>query len=179
MGCVPGRLPANERQPRPCQPVRSRIPELLPAKLSYPAHRYGLPDRVTVTWGGYRRPWFHGDLLPTTCWSAVQADSWLCSMRPAPGRNLHVPSRTSRGIGVAIGVLMTSYKLPQVRAFDLLRVGSHNTNQKMRDIAEEDNPDRHAAGHQMRADSPHLRGRAARLVPLPIRPHQPGRPRIA
>jgi hypothetical protein len=51
--------------------------------------------------------------------------------------NLQEALNTNRGIGVAIGVLMTRHKLTQPQAFDLLRIASQNTNRKIRDIAEE------------------------------------------
>jgi AmiR/NasT family two-component response regulator len=51
--------------------------------------------------------------------------------------NLARALETSRGIGVAIGVLMAHHKLTQEQAFDLLRIASQNTNRKIRDIAEE------------------------------------------
>jgi hypothetical protein len=42
---------------------------------------------------------------------------------------------TSREIGVAVGVLMTRYRLTRDQAFDLLRISSQRTNRKLRDIA--------------------------------------------
>lgn len=45
--------------------------------------------------------------------------------------------RSSRDIGVAMGVLMTQHKITRAQAFDLLRVTSQHTNRKLRDIAVE------------------------------------------
>ena len=42
---------------------------------------------------------------------------------------------SSRDIGVAMGVLMTTHKLTREQAFDLLRVASQTTNRKLADIA--------------------------------------------
>jgi signal transduction histidine kinase/DNA-binding response OmpR family regulator len=44
---------------------------------------------------------------------------------------------TSRAIGMAVGVLMSSHRVTSDRAFDLLRVHSNLTNRKIRDIAED------------------------------------------
>jgi ANTAR domain-containing protein len=41
----------------------------------------------------------------------------------------------SREIGMAMGVVMATYKLAREQAFDLLRVASQNTNRKLADIA--------------------------------------------
>jgi GAF domain-containing protein len=42
---------------------------------------------------------------------------------------------TNRNIGVAMGVLMATYKITRTQAFDLLRVASQNSNRKLADIA--------------------------------------------
>jgi hypothetical protein len=42
---------------------------------------------------------------------------------------------SNRDIGVAMGVLMATYKLTRTQAFDLLRVTSQNTNRKLADVA--------------------------------------------
>jgi hypothetical protein len=42
---------------------------------------------------------------------------------------------TSRDIGMAMGVLMTQYKVTRIEAFDLLRVASQNSNRKLADLA--------------------------------------------
>ncbi|MGX7677783.1 GAF and ANTAR domain-containing protein [Jatrophihabitans sp. DSM 45814] len=43
--------------------------------------------------------------------------------------------QSNRGIGVAMGVLMSQYKLTQAQAFDLLRMASQNTHRKLVDVA--------------------------------------------
>ena len=43
--------------------------------------------------------------------------------------------RSNRGIGVAIGVLMSNYKITQAEAFDLLRMASQHTHRKLVDVA--------------------------------------------
>ncbi len=50
---------------------------------------------------------------------------------------LEVALASNRDIGVAMGVLMTQYKITRSQAFDLLRVASQNTNRKLVDIAGE------------------------------------------
>lgn len=42
---------------------------------------------------------------------------------------------TNRRIGVAVGVLMTTHKVTDEQAFDLLRIASQNTNRKLADVA--------------------------------------------
>lgn len=51
--------------------------------------------------------------------------------------NLEVALASSRDIGVAMGVLMTRYKISRYDAFDLLRIASQRTHRKLRDIAVE------------------------------------------
>jgi AmiR/NasT family two-component response regulator len=44
---------------------------------------------------------------------------------------------SNREIGLAMGVLMTSFKLTREQAFDLLRIVSQHTHRKLRDVATE------------------------------------------
>ena len=44
---------------------------------------------------------------------------------------------SNRRIGMAIGILMTSLKITEDRAFDLLRTASIRRNEKLRNIAED------------------------------------------
>jgi transcriptional regulator with GAF, ATPase, and Fis domain len=50
--------------------------------------------------------------------------------------NLHTAMDTRDLIGQAKGILMERYKVSAARAFDLLLLSSHNTNTKLRDVAE-------------------------------------------
>jgi hypothetical protein len=43
--------------------------------------------------------------------------------------------KTSRDIGIAIGVLMTQHRVTRAQAFDLLRIASQHTNRKLNEIA--------------------------------------------
>jgi ANTAR domain-containing protein/GAF domain-containing protein len=52
-------------------------------------------------------------------------------------RSLEIALQSSRGIGAAVGILMSMHKLTQQQAFDLLLVASQSTNRKVRDIARE------------------------------------------
>jgi hypothetical protein len=52
-------------------------------------------------------------------------------------RNLAAALDSNRKIGVAVGVLMTSHKVSEAQAFDLLRIASQNTHSKLRDVADE------------------------------------------
>ena len=49
--------------------------------------------------------------------------------------NLEIALRTSREIGMAIGVVMTIHRVTAEAAFDLLRLASQHTHRKLRDIA--------------------------------------------
>jgi hypothetical protein len=55
----------------------------------------------------------------------------------AKADNLLVALRTSREIGVALGVLMASHKVTREQAFDLLRIASQQAHRKIADIAQE------------------------------------------
>ena len=49
--------------------------------------------------------------------------------------SLEAALASSRDIGVAMGVLMATYKITRDDAFDLLRIASQRSNRKLRDIA--------------------------------------------
>ena len=51
--------------------------------------------------------------------------------------NLRMALYSNRDIGVAMGVLMATYRVTRDQAFDLLRIASQNTNRKLRDLAVE------------------------------------------
>jgi len=55
----------------------------------------------------------------------------------AQADNLHVALASSREIGIAVGVLMTTGKVTRDDAFDLLRGASQHAHRKLRDIAAE------------------------------------------
>jgi hypothetical protein len=50
--------------------------------------------------------------------------------------NLEKALASNRQIGMAVGVIMATYRLTPERSFELLRVASMNTNRKLRDVAE-------------------------------------------
>jgi hypothetical protein len=49
--------------------------------------------------------------------------------------NLEIALESSREIGMAMGVLMSAYKLTSNESFDLLRIVSQGTHRKLRDVA--------------------------------------------
>jgi hypothetical protein len=49
--------------------------------------------------------------------------------------NLELALKSSREIGIALGVVMTQYKATREQAFDLLRIASQRTHRKLSDIA--------------------------------------------
>jgi hypothetical protein len=50
--------------------------------------------------------------------------------------NLEKALESNRQIGMAVGVIMTTYRLTPERSFELLRLASMNHNRKLRDVAE-------------------------------------------
>ena len=65
----------------------------------------------------------HGSLAIAAAFNRERAD------------NLERALRTSRDIGVAMGVLMTQHKITRDQAFDLLRIVSQNSNRKLHEVA--------------------------------------------
>lgn len=59
------------------------------------------------------------------------------SAAQAKARNLNLALKTSREIGMAIGILMASYKVTREQGFDLLRMASQASHRKLADIAAE------------------------------------------
>lgn len=51
--------------------------------------------------------------------------------------HLEVALRSSRRIGMAIGILMASDKIPEDEALELLRAASQQSNRKLRDVADD------------------------------------------
>ncbi|MGX7680559.1 GAF and ANTAR domain-containing protein [Jatrophihabitans sp. DSM 45814] len=52
-------------------------------------------------------------------------------------QNLEVAVTSNRRIGIAIGILMTEYRIQEQEAFDMLRVFSQHQHHKIRDVAED------------------------------------------
>jgi GAF domain-containing protein len=50
-------------------------------------------------------------------------------------RNLEIALKTSREIGVAMGIVMNASKVTRDQAFDLLRIASQHTHRKLADVA--------------------------------------------
>ena len=65
----------------------------------------------------------HGSLAIAAAFNRERAD------------NLERALRTSRDIGVAMGVLMTQHKITRDQAFDLLRIVSQSSNRKLHEVA--------------------------------------------
>ena len=65
----------------------------------------------------------HGSLAIAAAFNRERAD------------NLERALRTSRDIGVAMGVLMTQHKITRDQAFNLLRIVSQNSNRKLHEVA--------------------------------------------
>lgn len=81
---------------------------------------------------------FSTDAIDTATIFAAQASS-LIALHEAEDQatNLESALESSRGIGVALGVLMSARKITQEQAFDLLRVASQNLHRKLRAVAAE------------------------------------------
>lgn len=66
--------------------------------------------------------------------AAISLDSVTASQR---AENLTRALESSRRIAAAVGIVMTTYRLPETQAFDMLRAASQGLNRKLRDIADE------------------------------------------
>jgi AmiR/NasT family two-component response regulator len=64
--------------------------------------------------------------------AAVTVSAVLARERAA---NLEIALTSNRSIGVAMGVLMATYKITREEAFDLMRMASQRSHRKLRDIA--------------------------------------------
>ena len=51
--------------------------------------------------------------------------------------NLETALKSSRRIGMAMGILMAQFRIRQEQAFDMLRDASQTQNRKLRDLAED------------------------------------------
>jgi hypothetical protein len=51
--------------------------------------------------------------------------------------NLKIALNTARRIGAALGIIMSTYKVPEEKAFATLRIASQHTHRKLRDVAED------------------------------------------
>jgi AmiR/NasT family two-component response regulator len=51
--------------------------------------------------------------------------------------NLETALKSSRRIGMAMGILMAQFRIRQEEAFDMLRDASQTQNRKLRDLAED------------------------------------------
>ncbi|MCW2523773.1 MAG: hypothetical protein JWO63_2108, partial [Frankiales bacterium] len=50
-------------------------------------------------------------------------------------QNLQIALDSNRTVGVAIGILMATYKVTEVQGFDLLRLASQHSHRKLHDVA--------------------------------------------
>jgi GAF domain-containing protein len=80
--------------------------------------------------------WFTDDRIEL---AAIYADHATVALAKAAehdhATNLAIALQTNRIIAEALGILMSTYKINEQQAFDLLRLVSQNTNRKLRDIA--------------------------------------------
>lgn len=81
---------------------------------------------------------FSSDAIDTATIFAAHASS-LIALHEAEDQamNLEAALESSRGIGVALGVLMSARKITQEQAFALLRAASQNLHRKLRAVAAE------------------------------------------
>lgn len=64
----------------------------------------------------------------------LQAEGLISSAQAA---HLEIALQTARVIGAATGIVMTLYRVSDVRAFELLKMASQHSNRKLRLVAEE------------------------------------------
>jgi GAF domain-containing protein len=80
--------------------------------------------------------WFTDDRIEL---AAVYADHATVALAKAAehdhAQHLAIALQTNRIIAEALGILMSTYKINEPQAFDLLRLVSQNTNRKLRDVA--------------------------------------------
>jgi GAF domain-containing protein len=80
--------------------------------------------------------WFTDDRIEV---AAVYADHSAVALAKAAehdhAANLAIALQTNRIIAEALGILMSTYKINEQQAFDLLRLVSQHTNRKLRDVA--------------------------------------------
>jgi GAF domain-containing protein len=80
--------------------------------------------------------WFTDDRIEV---ASVFADHATVALAKAAehdhATNLAVALQTNRVIAEALGILMSTYKINEQHAFDLLRLASQHSNRKLRDIA--------------------------------------------
>ncbi len=85
------------------------------------------------------KPFHSGELLARLAVHSEMARKRRAACREAEARadNLEVALHTNRRIGLALGILMSRYRLTDEQAFAMLRETSNNRNQRVRDIAEQ------------------------------------------
>ncbi|KGN39951.1 GAF and ANTAR domain-containing protein [Knoellia aerolata] len=77
------------------------------------------------------------DIIVASVLVPLAALSVEADLREADCRNLTNALQSSRQISIAVGILMTTQRLPEVEAFEALRVASMHLNTKLRVVAEE------------------------------------------
>jgi AmiR/NasT family two-component response regulator len=77
--------------------------------------------------------------MTDTAMEALAADSVGEELAHAHNKiaHLEIALKSSRRIGMALGILMAERKIREEQAFDLLRDASQHENRKLRDIAED------------------------------------------
>lgn len=65
----------------------------------------------------------------------VDADCGTCESLRSEVTNLEYALKTSRTIGMAMGILIERHKLSPELAFEMLRLASQHGNRKLRDLA--------------------------------------------
>jgi GAF domain-containing protein len=98
--------------------------------------QFGDETLGALTLYGDRPDAFSSEALETASVYADQAALALEIERTAErAENLEAALRTSREIGVAIGILVERYKISTQQSFEMLRVASQERHRKLRDIA--------------------------------------------
>lgn len=129
-----GDLTSDERWPRFAQAVVAATP--VREVLAFPLA--GLEERHALNLYSGSPGSFNDDSVNVGALFAAHAQTLLLHAESAlDNANLRQALSTSRQIGAAIGILMSTRKITEDEAFDLLRVASQHLNRKLRDIADD------------------------------------------
>jgi GAF domain-containing protein len=115
----------------------AQLAELTPVRsaLGFYLELEGVPLGVLMLYEDQPN-WFTDDRIDL---GSVYADHATVALAKAAehdhSTHLGVALQTNRIIAEAIGILMSTYKINEQHAFDLLRLASQHTNRKLRDVA--------------------------------------------
>jgi hypothetical protein len=127
-------LAVDERWPKFASAVLATTP--VRETLAFPLD--GLHQRHALNLYSRTAAAFDGDAVVIGALFAAHARTLLMHVESSSDvMNLRQALATSRQIGAAVGIVMSTHKITEDQAFDLLRTTSQNLNRKLRDIADD------------------------------------------